>query len=84
VKSLVYISIDLRKELLREPTTDLAAHRASVKSPGGYVSIGLRRESLRELTANLDFSPYEWQPMIMLVSMQNEGSVKHTMAMRRE
>ena len=44
-----------------------------MKSLGAYVSIGLRKELMEEPTIDLDSSPYECQPVIMLllVSMQD-------------
>jgi hypothetical protein len=45
----VYVSIDMRKKSLREPTTDLVCSPCYHNGPGIYVSIGLRKESLREL-----------------------------------
>ena len=78
------LALTRERNLCENLSLTLGTHCAIVKGSGIYVSIGPRKESLRELTANLDFRSYKCQPMIMLVSMKNEGNVKHTMAMRRE
>ena len=51
-----------------------------MKSLGAYVSIGLRKELMEEPTIDLDSSPYECQPVIMLllVSMQDGAVWKPT------